>query len=399
MSLAPHAVRTRLALVLLSSVMLAALSVPFVAGLVGLAPRFVLVRAAVLGGSIVAGVTFFFAERTHFSRLFALNERLTRDHHGDPAGDPSASLEGLLDHLELRQQEAVRTARMAGMSDVSSALLHGVGQSMNGVQASLHALDSQILRMGVKDVCMLVEELDRHANDLGHYVTEDRRGRFLLPFLNAMSRSLVDLQGGMRAEIESVREGIGRVAVLISEQQRYVVGSNLAEDVDLTHELDHAIRIARLNFDLEGAVVVQREYDSLPGIRVDRPKLLGILLAMTQNAYEALAKRPEAARHLRLRVIADGSKFAVIEITDSGTGIAADLLGRVFESGFSTKPKARGLGLHVAANAARELGGYLQVQSDGPNQGTCQSLHLALDSGIPKGQARTPTESPVPVAD
>jgi signal transduction histidine kinase len=49
---------------------------------------------------------------------------------------------------------------------------------------------------------------------------------------------------------------------------------------------------------------------------------------------------------------------------------------RIFEFGFTTKPNGHGFGLHSSALAAKELGGALLAQSDGPGQGATFTLEL-----------------------
>jgi signal transduction histidine kinase len=63
-----------------------------------------------------------------------------------------------------------------------------------------------------------------------------------------------------------------------------------------------------------------------------------------------------------------------IEVKDSGSGISAATLARLFSAGFTTKPRGHGYGLHSAANAARQMGGELKAASDGPGQGATFTL-------------------------
>ena len=63
-------------------------------------------------------------------------------------------------------------------------------------------------------------------------------------------------------------------------------------------------------------------------------------------------------------------------VTDNGVGIAPENLTTVFNFGFTTKKTGHGFGLHSSANAAREMGGSLQAQSDGPGQGATFVLEL-----------------------
>jgi signal transduction histidine kinase len=68
-----------------------------------------------------------------------------------------------------------------------------------------------------------------------------------------------------------------------------------------------------------------------------------------------------------------------ITVTDNGVGIPAENLQRIFNHGFTTRKDGHGFGLHSGALAARELGGKLQVHSDGPGKGATFTLELPMN--------------------
>ena len=81
------------------------------------------------------------------------------------------------------------------------------------------------------------------------------------------------------------------------------------------------------------------------------------------------------ARQLTLRVDTQGDRLA-IELEDSGSGIAPEILDRLFEFGFTTRPEGHGFGLHTSAILAGELGGEIQAASDGVGRGARFTLRL-----------------------
>ncbi len=81
-------------------------------------------------------------------------------------------------------------------------------------------------------------------------------------------------------------------------------------------------------------------------------------------------------RQLTLRVRRQDADSVVIEVQDSGVGIQPEVLGRLFEFGFTTKKDGHGFGLHTSAILAKELGGELAAFSEGPGQGARFVLRL-----------------------
>jgi len=66
-------------------------------------------------------------------------------------------------------------------------------------------------------------------------------------------------------------------------------------------------------------------------------------------------------------------------VSDNGMGIAPEHLTRIFSHGFTTKKEGHGFGLHSAANAAKEMGGFLSATSKGVGRGAIFVLDLPVD--------------------
>ncbi|SOE00438.1 PAS-domain containing protein [Caenispirillum bisanense] len=92
-----------------------------------------------------------------------------------------------------------------------------------------------------------------------------------------------------------------------------------------------------------------------------------------------------------------GTRFAVVEVTDSGTGIAPDIVDRIFEPFFTTKAqgKGTGLGLPMVYGLATRAGGGLEVDGR-PGQGAVFRLYLpAVEAAV----APVAAEIATPVVD
>jgi signal transduction histidine kinase len=99
---------------------------------------------------------------------------------------------------------------------------------------------------------------------------------------------------------------------------------------------------------------------SLPLIRANSTGVMRALLNLTDNACDAMNNNGT------LRISASAQQ---IEVEDSGTGISAEVMKRMFEPFYSTKGAAgNGLGLAIVRDLMREQGGYIAVNSD-PRQG------------------------------
>ncbi|HXO57090.1 MAG TPA: ATP-binding protein, partial [Mycobacterium sp.] len=109
-----------------------------------------------------------------------------------------------------------------------------------------------------------------------------------------------------------------------------------------------------------------------------RYKLLQIVVNFIGNASDAVAENVSGARQMAIRAqVVDGQLEIAVE--DSGVGIPGELLARIWEFGFTTKPHGHGFGLHSSAVAAQQLGGTVAVTSAGPGLGACFTVRIPLN--------------------
>ena len=90
----------------------------------------------------------------------------------------------------------------------------------------------------------------------------------------------------------------------------------------------------------------------------DAIQLQQVLRNLIVNALEAMQALPPSMRHLYIQAVAVGSDMLVI-VEDSGPGVPADKLGKVFQAFFSTKPAGMGMGLAICASIISAHGGVL----------------------------------------
>jgi signal transduction histidine kinase len=118
-------------------------------------------------------------------------------------------------------------------------------------------------------------------------------------------------------------------------------------------------------------VVLEQELRSdLPLLELDRDQMKQAFYNVIKNSLEAMKRRGI----LRIRTDRDDT-HVIITFTDTGGGISADNLSRVFEPYFTTKASGTGLGLLIVRRIVREHGGELSIQS---NEGKGLTLIIRL---------------------
>lgn len=146
------------------------------------------------------------------------------------------------------------------------------------------------------------------------------------------------------------------------------------------------------------------------GVRIpdglDPSKLSGALLNMALNSQDAMPDGGKLTFETRaLRVETPGTArgvqlkpgiYAAVAVTDTGEGIPADNLEKVFEPFFSTKAPGHGtgLGLHMVHYMAQQMGGDVTIVST-PGEGTRISMYLpAHGQTVHHAQARDESRDP-----
>jgi signal transduction histidine kinase len=150
----------------------------------------------------------------------------------------------------------------------------------------------------------------------------------------------------------------------------------MTEECDLVQLIEDALRIQMAALERHG-VAIQRELSPVPRVKVDKHKVLQILINLLSNAKYALDASPEGERHLRVRLTSDGKQVR-IQVMDDGMGIAPESREKLFAHGFTTRKDGHGFGLHSSALAAQMLGGRLSLESEGPGKGAVATLELPL---------------------
>ncbi|NOT07721.1 MAG: HAMP domain-containing histidine kinase, partial [Gemmatimonadales bacterium] len=283
---------------------------------------------------------------------------------------------------EIRRQEVAlrEVSRRAGMAEVATGVLHNVGNVFNGVNVSVSTIGGMVRRSKALDVQRAVGLLRDHLGDLPGFLTTDERGRQLPGYLIRATDQLVKEREGLLGELENVDSGISHVTQIISAQQSLAGAGGVEEEIDLGALIDETLRLHTQGWAAEG-IAVEVEREPLPPVLLDRPQFVQIFVNLLTNARNAVLHPEAADRRILVRLGAVGEPpQARIQVLDTGVGIAPEHLVSIFNYGFTMRPNGRGFGLHSAANASRQMGGALRVESPGLGQGATFTLEIPLTS-------------------
>jgi signal transduction histidine kinase len=160
---------------------------------------------------------------------------------------------------------------------------------------------------------------------------------------------------------EQLKTEVARINRHISDFLKYSRPSKLElQAVDIRAEAEDALRLVAGRAEECGIKTNIIQDGELPPVTADRESLRSVFTNLVINAVEAI---DGAGGNVSIKLSNPGPNSVKVEITDSGCGIAADDISKVFEPYFSTKETGTGLGLAIVKKAVDDHGGTISVAS------------------------------------
>jgi PAS domain S-box-containing protein len=180
------------------------------------------------------------------------------------------------------------------------------------------------------------------------------------------------LARGLQVIEQAVRDGVETVGRIKRFARREV--DRRLEAVDLRDVVRQAVEIVKPRWsrsDLRGTpTVVHQTLNPVPLVRARGAELREVLINLVLNAVDALPR----GGNIELTTRAEGP-WAILSVSDTGTGIPPEVKRRIFEPFFTTKETGTGLGLSIVSGIVSSYGGVIDVESE-PGTGTTFTIRL-----------------------
>ena len=258
--------------------------------------------------------------------------------------------------VDLRQRLVI-SGRMVAVGQLAAGVAHELNNPMAYVRANLSLL------LG-------------HFAKLGRALRGDRED-------GGAEQTLVDECGEL---LEESIEGIDRATAIIRDIKSFShAGTGRREATDLRALLDATQRMVEPQ--IRHRATIARHDAELPIVRCAPREIQQVLVNLLLNAADARDPR-DPAREIRIRIETGAEAGQVfVDVADDGAGIDPEVLPRIFDPFYTTKPagEGTGLGLSISYEIVRRHGGELRVDSS-PGAGARFRLTLPVE----------PAEAPAP---
>ncbi|SEL85401.1 PAS domain S-box-containing protein [Stigmatella aurantiaca] len=268
---------------------------------------------------------------------------------------------------EHRQTQLIRAEKLASLGQLAAGVAHEVTNPVSYVISNLSTLSQYVSTL--MPVLRLQEELSReHAPDAALLSSQFARLRELWSH-----EDLEYLLQDMPEMIEESLVGAQRIKEIIQSLRTFSRADDAKpQRADLNEELESSLRMvwSELKYKCE----VKRDFAPLPPVTCYPTQLNQVFTNLLVNAAHAIETRGE----IRVRTWQEGDEV-VVQISDTGRGMSADTLARIFTPFFTTKPRGQGtgLGLSISYDIISRHEGRIDVKS-AVNQGTTFTIHLPI---------------------
>lgn len=165
--------------------------------------------------------------------------------------------------------------------------------------------------------------------------------------------------------VREIEEGAERLSTIVAALKSYsYLDQAEVQEVDVRNGLEDTLLILRHKL---GDIEIKRDYPGEPrSIQAYAAELTQVWTNLIDNAADALLTAATPSPEIAIRVL-PRDDAVIVEVEDNGPGIPEDIVGRVFDAFFTTKPpgSGTGLGLDISyGTVVHRHGGDISVESE-----------------------------------
>jgi PAS domain S-box-containing protein len=164
--------------------------------------------------------------------------------------------------------------------------------------------------------------------------------------------------------LAQTQEGVERVRIVVKDLTTFSRSSeDKLESIHLEKVIDSSIRMTTSQIRHRAKLV--KNVSAAPFVKTNEGRMGQVILNLLINAYQSIPEGDPAKNEIQVNLFTNENGDAVVEITDTGTGIPPEILPSIFDPFFTTKAigVGTGLGLSICRNIVLKMHGDLTVTS------------------------------------
>lgn len=265
--------------------------------------------------------------------------------------------------LERLQAQIVHSEKMASLGQLAAGVAHELNNPAGFIYGNMELLTENVA--GLDELLALYEGINLPPEMVAK-VDAAKRAAGYDGTLEEMSSIISDCFEGA-ARIRDVVQNLRTFSRLDEAEFK---------KIDIHEGIDSTIRLLSRYYS-QGHITLERDYGNVPPVDCYAGQLNQVWMNLLVNAAQAVASNDGRVRiTTQLR-----SAKVIVQISDTGHGIAPEHLKKIFDPFFTTKPvgDGTGLGLSISYSIVQRHGGLITVASQ-PHRGTTFTVALPVNA-------------------
>lgn len=272
-------------------------------------------------------------------------------------------LKALNQKLEESHNQLVQSEKLAAIGQLSASIAHEINNPISFIQSNFSSLSDYVDDLLAVDAAYA--EIERqHGGQMPQAFRDVRQVK------QAVGHDFII--SDLRQLVAESREGLARVSNIVQDLRNFSrVGETGWQWTDLHEGIRSTLNIV--------CTVVHRDVEFEPGelplVHCIPAQLNQVFLNLLVNAAQSIS----GSGRVVIRTRTEGDQV-VVEVEDNGSGMDPEIIERLFEPYFTTKPAGQGtgLGLSLSRSIVQRHKGNIEVESK-PGQGTVFRVMLPVD--------------------
>ncbi len=199
--------------------------------------------------------------------------------------------------------------------------------------------------------------------------------------------------GEVAQALREAKDGASRVRDIVRDLK--VFSRRDGEEsggADLCRVIESAVHLAQN--EIRHRARLEVEVGKLPPVKGSEKRLGQVVLNLLVNAAQAIPDGHADENEIHVSAALEGDDHVVLQVRDSGVGIAPDLMSKIFDPFFTTKPVGvgTGLGLSICHGIVSSVGGTISVDSH-RGEGSVFRVRLPVARGSTESDGEAPRSS------
>ena len=273
-------------------------------------------------------------------------------------------------------------AHQEGMAEVAVSVIHNIGNVLNSVGVSVGIIKKEMSNSIYQKIGLIMGMLEKHQSNLIEYFQNDEQGKLIPGYLMILFAEIQRNKVILDTEVQDLQQHYYIIKDILNAEDEITGPKSISTPVLLAEVMDSSIQtVMTADSMLTKQITLNKDYRYTASIMTNKTNLMQIFVNLLKNAKESVMELKEnMPRKINISIARKKNLEEVeLRIMDNGIGILPEHLPKIFTFGFTTKQRGHGFGLHNCALIAKQLGGTLEVKSNGYCKGATFILTLPID--------------------